>query len=145
LTAIGRYGGGLAGVPPCDGHHAGYFDEQITPVQASARNGTVAVAADEHIRPDVTAANLARLRPAFTDDGTVTAGNASGANDAAAAAVLASGSYARSHCLAPLGRLIAYSHAGVEPRIMGIGPVPAVRTVLDRAGLKVDEINVFEV
>jgi len=84
-TAIGRYGGGLAGVPPCDGHHAGYFDEQITPVQAPARNGTVAVAADEHIRPDVTAANLARLRPAFTDDGTVTAENASGVNDAAAA------------------------------------------------------------
>ena len=124
---------------------AGYFDEQITPVQAPARNGTVEVVADEHIRPDVTAADLARLRPAFTGDGTVTAGNASGVNDAAAAVMLASGSYARSHGLAPLGRLIAYSHAGVEPRIMGIGPVPAARKVLDRAGLKVDEISVFEV
>ena len=124
---------------------AGYFDEQITPVQASARKGTVEVVADEHIRPAITAADLARLRPAFTDDGTVTAGNASGVNDAAAAVMLASGSYARSHGLAPLGRLIAYSHAGVEPRIMGIGPVPAVRKVLDRAGLKVDEIDVFEV
>jgi len=124
---------------------AGYFDEQITPVQAPARKGTVEVVADEHIRPDVTVADLARLRPAFTDDGTVTAGNASGVNDAAAAVMIASGSYAQSHGLAPLGRLIAYSHAGVEPRIMGIGPVPAVRKVLDRAGLKVDEIDVFEV
>ena len=124
---------------------AGYFDEQITPVQAPARKSTVEVVADEHIRPGVTAADLARLRPAFTDDGTVTAGNASGVNDAAAAVMLASGSYAQSHGLAPLGRLIAYSHAGVKPRIMGIGPVPAVRKVLDRAGLKVDEIDVFEV
>ena len=124
---------------------AGDFEEQITPVQAPARKGTVEVVADEHIRPDVTADGLAKLRPAFTDDGTVTAGNASGVNDAAAAVMLASGSYAQSHGLAPLGRLIAYSHAGVEPRIMGIGPVPAVRKVLDRAGLKVDEIDVFEV
>jgi len=124
---------------------AGYFDEQITPVRAPARKGTVEVTVDEHIRPDVTADDLARLRPAFADDGTVTAGNASGVNDAAAAVVLASGSYARSQGLATLGRLVAYSHAGVEPRIMGIGPVPAVRKVLDRAGLKVDEIDVFEV
>ena len=96
---------------------AGYFAEQITPVQAPARKGTVEVVADEHIRPDVTADDLARLRPAFADDGTVTAGNAAGVNDAAAAVMLASGSYAQSHGLAPLGRLIAYSHAGVEPRI----------------------------
>jgi acetyl-CoA C-acetyltransferase len=124
---------------------AGYFDEQITPVRAPARKGTVDVVADEHIRPDVSTDDLARLRPAFTDDGTVTAGNAAGVNDAAAAVVLASSAYANSHGLAPLGRLIAYSHAGVEPRIMGIGPVPAVRKVLDRAGLKVDDIDLFEV
>jgi len=124
---------------------AGYFTEQITPVQAPARKGTIEVVADEHIRPDATAEGMARLRPAFTDDGTVTAGNASGVNDAAAAVVLASSGYASRHGLTPLGRLIAYSHAGVEPRIMGIGPVPAVRKVLDRAGLKVDEIDVFEV
>ena len=74
----------------------------------------------------------------------MTAGNASGVNDAAAAVVLASGSSART-AWQPLGRLVAYSHAGVEPRIMGIGPVPAVRKVLDQAGLKVDEIDVFEV
>jgi acetyl-CoA C-acetyltransferase len=124
---------------------AGYFDEQITPVRAPARKGTVDVVADEHIRPDVNTDDLARLRPAFTDDGTVTAGNAAGVNDAAAAVVLASSAYAKSHGLAPLGRLIAYSHVGVEPRIMGIGPVPAVRKVLDRAGLKVDDIDLFEV
>ena len=124
---------------------AGYFDEQITPVRAPARKGTVDVVADEHIRPDVNTDDLARLRPAFTDDGTVTAGNAAGVNDAAAAVVLASSAYAKSHGLAPLGRLIVYSHAGVEPRIMGIGPVPAVRKVLDRAGLKVDDIDLFEV
>ncbi len=124
---------------------AGYFAEQITPIQAPARKGTVEVVADEHIRPDITAEGMARLRPAFTDDGTVTAGNASGVNDAAAAVVLASSGYASRHGLTPLGRLIAYSHAGVEPRIMGIGPVPAVRKVLDSSGLKVDEIDVFEV
>jgi acetyl-CoA C-acetyltransferase len=100
---------------------------------------------DEHIRPDASAAGMARLRPAFSKDGTVTAGNASGMNDAAAAVVLASGGYARSHGLQPLGRLVAYSHAGVEPRIMGTGPIPAIRKVLDRSGMKIDEIDVFEV
>jgi acetyl-CoA C-acetyltransferase len=124
---------------------AGYFNEQITPVQVKGRKGTVTVDTDEHIRPDVTIDDLARLKPAFARDGTVTAGNASGINDAAAAVVLATGSFADSHGHTPLGRLVAYSHAGVEPRIMGMGPVPAVRKVLDRAGLKLDEIDLFEV
>jgi len=124
---------------------AGYFREQITPVQVPAKKGTVTVDADEHIRPGVTAGDLARLRPAFAADGTVTPGNASGINDAAAAVVIASGSFAKDRGLAPLGRLVAYSHAGVEPRIMGMGPVPAVRKVLERAGLKLDEIDLFEV
>jgi acetyl-CoA C-acetyltransferase len=124
---------------------AGYFTEQITPVQAPTRKGTVDVVADEHIRPGATVDDMARLRPAFADDGTVTAGNAAGVNDAAAAVTLASADYASSHGLEPLGRLVAYSHAGVEPRIMGIGPVPAVRLVLEKAGLKIDEIDVFEV
>jgi acetyl-CoA C-acetyltransferase len=124
---------------------AGYFDEQIVPVEAPAKKGTVTVTADEHVRPDVSVGDLARMRPAFADDGSVTAGNASGVNDAAAAVVLASGAYASSHGVAPLGRLLGYSHAGVEPRLMGIGPVPAVRKVLERTGLKLDEIDVFEV
>jgi acetyl-CoA C-acetyltransferase len=124
---------------------AGYFNEQITPVQAPARKGTVEVVADEHIRPDANMEGMTRLRPVFSKEGTVTAGNASGMNDAAAAVVLASSSYASSHGLAPMGRLIAYSHAAVEPRLMGIGPIPAVRKVLDRSGMKLDDIDVFEV
>jgi acetyl-CoA C-acetyltransferase len=124
---------------------AGYFRDQIVPVQVPARKGIITVDTDEHVRAGVTAEDLARLRPAFAPDGSVTAGNASGINDAAAAVVLASRDYAEGHSGAPLGRLVAYAHAGVEPRIMGMGPVPAVRTVLDRAGLKVGDIDVFEV
>ena len=124
---------------------AGYFTEQIVPVEVPGRKGTVTVDADEHIRPGVTTGDLARLRPAFAKDGTVTAGNSSGVNDAAAAVVLADAELAERHGLSALGRLVAYAHAGVEPRIMGMGPVPAVRKVLDRAGMKVDDIDVFEV
>ena len=124
---------------------AGYFTEQITPVEVKGRKGTVTVDTDEHIRPGVTTGDLARLRPSFAADGTVTPGNASGINDAAAAVVIAAGPFAARRGLSPLGRLVAYGHAGVEPRIMGMGPVPAVRTVLDRAGLKLDEIDIFEV
>jgi acetyl-CoA C-acetyltransferase len=125
---------------------AGYFTEQILPIEVPGRKGTTTTfATDEQIRPGVTAADMAKLRPAFDKNGTVTAGNASGINDAAAAVVLASGEFAEREGLAPLGRLVAYSHAGVEPRIMGMGPVPAVHKVLDRAGLKLDEIDLFEV
>ena len=124
---------------------AGYFTEQIAPVEAPTRKGTLTVDTDEHIRPDVTTDDLARLKPAFAPDGTVTAGNASGINDAAAAVVLADAEFAERHGHSPLGRLVAYTHAGVEPRIMGIGPVPAVRQVLNRAGMKVDDIDLFEV
>src|SRR4249920_433314 len=124
---------------------AGYFKEQITPIEVKDRKGTVTVDTDEHIRPGVTIDDLAKLRPSFAADGTVTPGNASGINDAAAAVVIASESFAAERGLSPLGRLVAYSHAGVEPRIMGMGPVPAVRKVLDRAGLKLDEIDLFEV
>ena len=125
---------------------AGYFKEQILPVEIPGRKGKVTVVdADEHIRADVSLDDMAKLRPAFAKDGTVTAGNASGINDAAAAVVLASESFVNSNGFTPLGRLAGYGHAGVEPRIMGMGPVPATRKVLDRTGLKVDEIDVFEV
>jgi acetyl-CoA C-acetyltransferase len=125
---------------------AGYFKEQILPVEIPGRKGKVTIVdSDEHIRADVSLDDMARLRPAFAKDGTVTAGNASGINDAAAAVVLASESFLNRNGFTPLGRLVGYGHAGVEPRIMGMGPVPATRKVLDRTGLKVDEIDVFEV
>ena len=125
---------------------AGYFTEQILPIEVPGRKGQVTVVdTDEHVRPSVSLEDMARLRPAFTKDGTVTAGNASGVNDAAAAVVLASESFVSSSGLTPMGRLVGYAHAGVEPRIMGIGPVPATQKVLDRTGIKLDEIDVFEV
>jgi len=125
---------------------AGYFKEQILPIEIPGKKGTTTIVdSDEHIRADVSLGDMAKLRPAFAKDGTVTAGNASGINDAAAAVVLASESFVNSNGFTPLGRLVGYGHAGVEPRIMGMGPVPATRKVLDRTGLKVDEIDVFEV
>ena len=125
---------------------AGYFKEQILPVEIPGKRGSITVVdIDEHIRPGVSLEDMAKLKPAFAKDGTVTAGNASGINDAAAAVVLASESFVTSSGLTPLGKLVGYAHAGVEPRIMGMGPVPATRKVLDRTGMKLDEIDVFEV
>jgi acetyl-CoA C-acetyltransferase len=124
---------------------AGYFTEQIVPVEVRGRKGTVEFNTDEHVRRGVTVADLTKLRSAFADDGSVTAGNAAGVNDAAAAVVLADSAFAAERGLQPIGRLVAYSHAGVEPRVMGMGPVPAVRSVLERADLKIDDIDVFEV
>jgi acetyl-CoA C-acetyltransferase len=127
------------------GAAAGYFTGQILPVEIRGKKGVTVIDTDEHVRPSVSLDDMARLRPAFAPDGTVTAGNASGLNDAAAAVVLASGSFVAGSGLTPIGKLTGYAHAGVEPRIMGMGPVPATRKVLDRTGLKVDEIDVFEV
>ena len=125
---------------------AGYFKEQILPIEIPGKRGQITIVdTDEHVRPEVSLEDMAKLRPAFAKDGTVTAGNASGLNDAAAAVVLASESFVRSSGRSPMGKLIGYAHAGVEPRIMGMGPVPAVRNVLDRTGLKIEEIDVFEV
>jgi acetyl-CoA C-acetyltransferase len=123
----------------------GRFAEQILPVEIKGRRGTTVIAQDEHVRADITLDDLTKLRPAFAKEGTVTAGNASGVNDAAAAVVLADAATARAKGLTPMGRLVAYSHVGVEPRYMGIGPVPAVQAVLAKAGLAVSDIDVFEV
>ena len=123
----------------------GRFAEQIVPVEVKTRKGTVTCDTDEHVRADASLEAMARLRPVFDREGSVTAGNASGINDAAAAVVLADRAWAEARGLAPLGRLVGYAHAGVEPRIMGIGPVPAVRRILDAAGLKVDDLDTIEV
>jgi acetyl-CoA C-acetyltransferase len=123
----------------------GHFTEQILPIELKSRKGTVTFATDEHIRSDATMEGMAKLRPVFDKNGSVTAGNAAGINDAAAAVVLMDRAAAEQRSLEPLGRLVAYAHAGVEPKYMGIGPIPAVRLVLEKANLKVDDIDVFEV
>jgi acetyl-CoA C-acetyltransferase len=123
----------------------GYFKEQILPIELKSRKGTTVFDTDEHIRADASIEGMAKLRPVFDKSGSVTAGNAAGINDAAAAVVLMDRAAAEQRGLEPLGRLVAYAHAGVEPKYMGIGPVPAVRQVLEKANLKVDDIDVFEV
>jgi acetyl-CoA C-acetyltransferase len=123
----------------------GYFKEQILPIELKSRKGTTVFDTDEHVRADASIEGMAKLRPVFNKEGSVTAGNAAGINDAAAAVVLADSEYAERKGLRPMGRLVAYAHAGVEPKYMGIGPVPAVRLVLEKANLKVDDIDVFEV
>ena len=123
---------------------AGRFKEQIVPVEIASRKGTVLFDTDEHPRRDASLQALSQMRTAFKKDGTVTAGNASGINDGAAAMVLADADRARALGLKPLARLVAYAHAGVDPALMGIGPVPATRRVLEKAGLKVSDLDVIE-
>ncbi|MFM0670639.1 beta-ketothiolase BktB [Paraburkholderia sediminicola] len=123
---------------------AGYFTEQIVPVAVHTKKGATMFELDEHVRPTTTADELAKLRPAFQKDGTVTAGNASGLNDGAAAVLLMERSTAEARGIRPLARLVAYAHAGVDPRYMGIGPVPATQQVLQRAGLTVADLDVIE-
>jgi acetyl-CoA C-acetyltransferase len=123
----------------------GYFREQTVPVEMPARKGMVTFASDEHVRPGTTMADLARMAPAFMKEGgTVTAGNASGLNDGAATVVLATEEVVNRYDLRPLARLVAYAHAGVDPNIMGIGPVPATRLALKRSGLRVEDLDVIE-
>jgi len=124
---------------------AGYFRDQIVPIVKKTRKGDVVFDTDEHVRRDVTAEGLAALKTVFKkENGTVTAGNASGLNDGAAAVVLMNAAVAQKRGVKPLARLVAYAHAGVEPSIMGIGPVPATQAVLKRAGLTVDQLDVIE-
>jgi len=122
----------------------GRFKGQIAPVEIKTRKGSVVFDTDEHPRADTTSEGLAKLKPAFKADGSVTAGNASGINDGAAAVVLASAEKTKSLNLKPLARLVAYGHAGVDPAYMGIGPVAATRLALQRAGLKTSALDVIE-
>jgi acetyl-CoA C-acetyltransferase len=122
----------------------GRFKSQIVPVQVSSRKGPITFEVDEHIRANVDIEQLAKMKPVFKQGGTVTVGNASGINDGAAAVVLASGEKVKALGLKPLARLVAYAHAGVDPAYMGIGPVPATRLALRRAGLEVGQLDVIE-
>jgi acetyl-CoA acetyltransferase family protein len=123
---------------------AGYLSEEIVAVTVPQRKGPVTVSADEHPRPDTTLEALTKLKPIVRPDGTVTAGNASGINDGACAMLLASDAAVRAHGLTPRARFVAGAVAGLAPRIMGVGPVPASRKVLDRAGLTIDRMDVIE-
>lgn len=124
---------------------AGYFKDQIVPVMLKSRKGELAWATDEHFRPGATLEDMTKLKPVFVkENGTVTAGNASGINDAAAAVVLMERAAAQARGLKPMARLVAYAHAGVDPKYMGIGPVPATRKALEKAGLTVKDLDVIE-
>ena len=123
----------------------GRFKEQIVPVTRRVKGKDVSFDTDEHVRTDLTLGGLSDLRPAFQKTGgTVTAGNASGINDAAAAVLLMERGAAERHGIKPLARLVSYAHAGVDPLYMGMGPVPATRIALERAGLKIADIDVIE-
>ena len=122
----------------------GRFKQQILPVKLKTRRGETVFDTDEHPRADATVDDLAKLRPVFRKNGTVTAGNASGINDGAAAVVLMERKTAEQRGAKPMGRLVSYAHAGVDPKIMGIGPVPATRLALQRAGLALADIDVIE-
>jgi acetyl-CoA acetyltransferase family protein len=123
----------------------GFFADEIAPVEVKSRKGTTLFDRDDHIRPDTTMEGLAKLRPAFAKDGFVTAGNASGIVDGAAALVIAGESYVKAHDSKPLGRIVSWAYVGVEPEIMGIGPVPASLQALQKAGLKVKDMDLVEV
>ncbi|MEQ9401903.1 MAG: acetyl-CoA C-acetyltransferase [Longimicrobiales bacterium] len=124
---------------------SGYFDAEIAPVTLQTRKGDVTYAADEHMRPDTTVEALGKLRPYFRKDGLVTAGNASGIGDGAASAVLASAEWAEKNGVEPIGRLVSWASVGVEPRVMGIGPAPAARRALEKAGMTLDQMDLVEV
>jgi acetyl-CoA acetyltransferase family protein len=124
---------------------AGLFAEEIVPVEVKTRKGVKVVSADDHLRPDTTLEVLAKLPTAFSKDGFVTAGNASGIVDGAAALVIAGGEFVRERGLKPAGRIVSWAYAGVEPDVMGIGPVPAIRKALEKAGLKLSDIDLVEV
>ena len=123
---------------------AGKFKDEIVPVTISTRKGDVVVDQDEYIRHGATLDSMTKLRPAFSKDGTVTAGNASGINDGAAAVVLMSASRAAAEGKTPLARIVSWAQAGVDPSIMGTGPIPASRAALEKAGWSVDDLDLIE-
>ncbi len=123
----------------------GYFKDQIVPIVQKTRKGDVVFDTDEHVRLGATAENFSKLKPVFVkENGTVTAGNASGLNDGAAAVLLMTASHAQAQGMAPMARLVSYGHAGVDPRYMGIGPVPATKIALEKAGLGIEQMDVIE-
>jgi acetyl-CoA C-acetyltransferase len=121
-----------------------FFEKQIAPVELKTKKGIEQFTADEHVRKGTKMEDLAKLKAVFKKDGTVTAGNASGINDAGAAVVLMASDTAKNANIKPLARLVAYAHAGVEPQLMGLGPIPAVRRVFEKAGLKPADMDVIE-
>ena len=123
----------------------GRFDSQIVPVEIKSRKGVTVFDKDEHVRADITAEKLAGMRPAFKKDGSITAGNASGINDGSSAVVLMEKNAAEARGLKAMAKLVTYTHAGVEPSIMGIGPVPAVEKLMAKTGLSIADIDVWEV
>jgi acetyl-CoA C-acetyltransferase len=123
---------------------AGYFKSQIVPIELKTRKGVERFTTDEHVRKDVKPEDMAKLKAVFKKDGTVTAGNASGINDAGAAIVLMEAKAAKASGARPMARLVAYAHAGVEPQVMGLGPIPAVKRVFEKAGLKPSDMDVIE-
>lgn len=124
---------------------AGRYDAEVAPVTVKTRKGAVEFGVDEHIRPDTTMEGLARLRPYFKKDGLVTAGNASGIGDGAASVVIAHRGWADANGATPIGRLVSWGFAGVDPSIMGIGPAPAARAALAKAGLTLDDMDLVEI
>ena len=123
---------------------AGYFKTQIVPIELKTRKGVEQFTRDEHVRPAATKDDFSKLKTVFKKDGTVTAGNASGINDAGAAIVLMEAAAAKKAGAKPMARLVAYAHAGVEPQVMGLGPIPAVKRVFEKAGLKPSEMDGVE-
>jgi acetyl-CoA C-acetyltransferase len=125
-------------------HTQGYFTSQVVGIELKSKKGPVQYTTDEHVRPDVKIEDMQKLRTVFKKDGTVTAGNASGLNDAGAAIVMMEAGAAKKAGAKPMARLVAYAHAGVEPEVMGLGPIPAVKRVFEKAGLKPADMDVIE-
>ena len=125
-------------------HAKGYFTSQVVAIELKSKKGPVQYTTDEHVRPEVKIEDMQKLKTVFKKDGTVTAGNASGLNDAGAAIVMMEAGAAKKAGAKPMARLVAYAHAGVDPEVMGLGPIPAVKRLFEKAGLKPADMDVIE-